>query len=373
MGDLLTLFGLVLGIITLESTIDVRTVSINRVTIAEEIRSEWGYTEDSIEQKLKDEAYLVTREARSYKRASRISTPNADGSIDKVARDAGVLRLLQRVQQGIGFLEYTVTGDILVDRGKVAMELRARRFDQQVIRARFERPKDQLDQLMRDAGWALVRLVDPHVACAALLRRSVKEGRPNPAAALRCIEEALPVVATPDRPWLLNLQGVTLAMLGRRGEAFTTFREALSLQPAFPQAWLNIGTMMAVDDRHQDAIKAYVTALSYGEGAEHGSEQTNAAALVMWALSLEKIGRGDEVVSKLREAFRADKSYDLPVRLLAERVPPDSREAAELEKIIAELSIPSGMLDWAPVYTDNLVGLMPLAAIFGTATTPVGR
>lgn len=373
MGDLLTLFGLVLGIITVESTIDVRTVSINRVTIAEGIRSEWGYTEDSIEQKLKDEAYLVMREARSYKRASRISTPNADGSIDKVARDAGVLRLLQRIQQGIGFLEYTVTGDILADRGKVKMELRAHRFDQQVIRARLERPKDQLDQLMRDAGWTLVRLVDPHIACAALLRRSVKEGQANPVAALRCIDEALPMVTTPDRPWLLNLQGVTLAMLGRHAEALATFREALSLQPEFPQAWLNIGTMLAADGRHQDAIKAYMTALSYGDSAEHGSEQTNSAALVMWALSLEKLGRGDEVVPKLREAFRADKSYDLPVRLLVERVAPDSREAAELRKIVAELSIPSGMLDWAPVYTDNLVGLMPVAAIFGTAATSVGR
>ena len=156
MGDLISLFGILFGIIGLESVLDDRPITISRITISEEISSHWGYTPESIEQKVKDEAYLVMRQARSFKHGTRISTPNADGSIDKIARDAGVLRLLQRVQKSAGLLEYIVTGDIVAEHGKALMELRARRSDEQVVRARFERPIDQLDSLLLDAGWVLV-------------------------------------------------------------------------------------------------------------------------------------------------------------------------------------------------------------------------
>lgn len=366
MGDLISLFGIVLGIIGLESTLDVRPVTISRITIAEEISGHWGYTPESIEQKVKDEAYLVMRQARSFKHGTRISTPSADGSIDHIARDAGVLRLLQRMQQSAGLLEYTVTGDIIAEHGQAVMELRARRFDQQVVRARFERPMDRLDALMRDAGWVLVRLVDPHIACAALLRRSLTQGRPEPEVTLRCTEEAMPAVMDGDRPWLLNLRGVALAMLGRNAEAGRIFREVLSIKPAFAPAWLNIGTVFAGEGRHADAIAAFSAAIRCAEDPRFA--QTRSAALVMWAVSLEKLGRPDEAVPKLREAFRADKTYDLPLRLLNQRVPPDSDEAKEIERLITELSVPTGHLDWEPVYTENIIGVNPIAIVGSTAT-----
>ena len=366
MGDLISLFGIVLAIIGLESSLDVRPVTISRITISEEIGGHWGYTPESIEQKVKDEAYLVMRQARSFKHGTRISTPNADGSIDKIAKDAGVLRLLQRTQQSAGLLEYVVTGDIVAEHGKALMELRARRFDQQVVRARFERPMDQLDELMRDAGWVLVRLVDPHIACAALLRRSLSEGRPEPAVTLRCTEEALPGVTDRDRPWLLNLRGVALAMLGRNSEAGRAFREALSFKPDFAPAWLNIGTVLAGDGRHEEAIEAFSAATRSADPLQFA--QSRSAAFVMWAMSLEKLGRAGEAVPKLREAFRADKSYDLPLRLLNQRIPPESDEAKEIDRIIAELSIPSGHLDWEPIYTENIVGVIPIVVVGSTAT-----
>ncbi|GHD56116.1 hypothetical protein GCM10017083_35850 [Thalassobaculum fulvum] len=366
MGDLISLFGIVLGIIGLESSLDVRPVTISRITISEAIGEHWGYTPASIEQKLKDEAYLVMRRARSFSRGTRISTPNADGSIDKIARDAGVLRLLQRVQQSVGLLEFTITGDIVAEHGKALMELRARRSDQQVVRARFERPMDQLDQLMRDAGWVLVRLVDPQVACAELLRRSLMEGRPDPVETLRCAEEALPTVTDSDRPWLLNLRGVALAMLHRDQEAGRAFLDVLSISPDFAPAWLNLGTVLAGNGRHRDAIEAFDAAIRHAAPAEFA--QTRSAAFVMWAISLEKQGRPDEAVPKLRQAFRADRTYDLPLRLLRQRIPPDSAEEKEIDRMIAELSVPTGHPDWDPIYTENIVGVMPIVVVGSTAT-----
>lgn len=367
MGDLLSLFGILFGIIGLESGLDIRPVTISRITISEEISGHWGYTPESIEQKLKDEAYLVMRRARSFNQGTRISTPNADGSIDKIAHDAGVLRLLQRIQQSVGLLEYTVTGDIVAEHGKALMELRARRSDQQVIRARFERPVDQMDLLMRDAGWVLVRLVDPQIACAGLLRRSLMEGRPNPTATLRCADEALPVATASDRPWLLNLRGVALAMMDRDAEAGQTFRDVLSIRPGFAPAWLNIGTLLAVDGRHDEAIKAFAKAIRYTDSGE--LTQTRSGAFVMWAMSLEKLGRKDEAVPKLREAFRADKTYDLPLRLLKRRIPAQSDEARDIDRIIAALSATTADLDSDPIYTENIVGVMPVVVV-GPAAAP---
>ncbi len=365
MGDLITLFGLVIGIIAAESTLDIRAVTINRITISDDISGQWGNTEETLEQKLKDEAYLVMRQARAYEHGSRISTPNADGSIDRVARDAGILRLLQRAQQSLGFLEFTVTGDVFAERGKAVVELRARRYDQQVLRAHMERPMDQMDGLMRDAGWALVRMIDPHIACAALLRKSLLDEKPDPATTLQCIDEAMPVVTDPDRHWLLNLRGVTLTMLGRRTEAFQAFRAALEADRTFGQAWLNVGMLAAAEGRHAEAIQAYRTAIE--SAAPRGAEQRNAAAAALWAISLEKLGRKDEALIKLREAFRADRNYDLPLRLLIERLPADSAEADDARKILATLDAASNKPDRYVGFTDNIAGMMPVKAFFGEA------
>jgi len=225
---------------------------------------------------------------------------------------------------------------------------------------------DQLDQLMRDGGWAIVGMVDPHDACAALLRRSILMKQPNLTATMQCIDIALTAVSRNDRPWLYNLRGVSQTMLGQRWDAFNSFREAVTLEPNFAQAWLNIGILMAAEGRHEDALKTYAEALRVQRRS-----QTRAAIHTMWALTLEQQGRGAEALSKLREAVRANMYYDLPVRLLLERLPEDSAEAGELRKIItAEMSAATGEFDWDTVYTDDLVGVMPVSALFPRRPAP---
>lgn len=361
-SDIISLFGVVLAILTAESSFDIRPVTINRITMSEEIEKHWGYTVESIEQKLKDEAYLVTRQARSYDHSTRISTPNADGSIDRVAREAGLLRLLQRLQQTFGFLEYTVTGDMLVERGKATLELRARRRDDQVIRATLERPMDQLDFLMRDAGWALIRLIDPHVACAAILRRTALEGKPDVEATLACIDGALPTASDPDRPWLLNLKGVALTLLERRSEAFQTFRDSLTQDPQFAHAWLNIGALLAADGREQDALRAAETALRNA-----GTKEEKSDALTLTALAQERQGRTGEALDTLREAFRADRNAQLPLQLLLERLPADSAEAREIGAMLKSLSEAVPTADSAPYNPDTLLGAMPVKTLLSRA------
>lgn len=361
-GDIISLFGVFLAILTAESSFDIRPVTINRITMSEEIEKHWGYTAESIEQKLKDEAYLVTRQARSYDHSTRISTPNADGSIDKVARDAGVLRLLQRMQQTFGFLEYTVTGDLLVERGKATMELRARRRDDQVIRATLERPMDQLDFLMRDAGWALIRLIDPHVACAAVLRRTALQDKPDAGATLACIESALPTASDSDRPWLLNLKGVALTLLERRGEAFDAFRASLAQDPGFAHAWMNIGALLAAEGREQDALRAAEIALRNA-----GTNEEKSDALTLAALSLERLGRTSEALEKLRDAFRADRNAHLPLNLLLERLTADSAEARDIGEMLKALSSAPQTADTSPYNPDTLLGAMPVKALLSPA------
>lgn len=364
MVDILSIFGVVLAIIGAESTLDIRPVTINRIPISEEIGQHWGYSTESIEQKLKDEAYLVMRQARSYRHSTRISTPNADGSIDKVAREAGVLRLLQRLQQTFGFLEYTVTADLLVERGKAMIELRARRRDDQVMRATLERPMDQLDFLMSDAGWALVRLIDPHVACAAILRRTGLANKPDAEGTLRCVDATLRSASDLDLPWLLNLKGVALTLLDRRGEAFEAFRRALNENPRFAEAWLNIGALFMADGREDDAIRASEKARQLSSG----DEETESAALTLWALALERLGRQDEALAKLREAFRTDKNAELPLTLLLERLPRESPEANEVLAIRTRLSSLPQTVDSVPYTPDTLLGAMPVKALLDTQT-----
>ena len=365
-GDLTAIVLSLLTIMGVESALDSRTVAIHRVSVAGPVSSSWGAHADALEEKLKDEAYRVMREAYSRKEPARISTPNADGSVESLARGVGLQRLMIRLQQATGNLEYAVTAEILVEKEKAILEIRAKRYDKQVVRARVERPMDQLNELIEDGGWALVRLFDPHIACAAVLRRSMEEGRVQPGRTLDCVNNAIPTSTEADRPWLYNLQGVGLTLQGRRAEAIKSFAHALKLEPDFSLPLLNLGVLLAANGQHEEAIKAYETV--FRKRLRSDAPQIHAAAYAMWALSLEKLGRSAETLPMLRKAIRTDLAYDLPPRLLLERLPSDSAEAGELRKIIAELGDTSGDSDWKPVYTDNLVGVMPLKDLFADAT-----
>lgn len=107
---------------------------------------------------------------------------------EALAQSLQMLPMLRYIQSQIGAVEHSVGGDIVQGSGnRFAMRLLVRTGTTTIL-ASFERPGGEEEALFEDAGFAIVRVIEPAVACAALLLRSVSAGAPNPAGAEHCLE-----------------------------------------------------------------------------------------------------------------------------------------------------------------------------------------
>ena len=66
---------------------------------------------------------------------------------------------------------------------------------------------------------------------------------------------------------------------GKLAEAEEGYRRSLALRPAFPEAWFNLGVVLAGQDRQHDAYRAYVKAAALKEGFYEAHREAGLAAL----------------------------------------------------------------------------------------------
>lgn len=96
---------------------------------------------------------------------------------------------------------------------------------------------------------------------------------------------------------LFNL-GVLLGDLGRAAEAADCYRQALSLNPGFAQAAINLG-------RQLEAMGDIDAALDTWQRAEHALQAQGEAGIELRLMALNSIGRVAETVRRYEEAERA--------------------------------------------------------------------
>jgi tetratricopeptide (TPR) repeat protein len=349
-----------LGLLIGEVAFDSRTVSLQSVSVPGSVASQ-GYSADVAQQRITSAALAVVRDARTYSVAQHVQSANSQGPVELIATYLGMKPLLEATQQAVGGLEYRVAADIVTERSQLVLRMRATRFDGRVTTARVSSPPDQIEQLLADGGFMLLRLVDPQVACSAVLRRSASLGSADWAGTARCIEESLDAAGREDKMWLYNLLGVARVLGGDGAGALSAFRSALEIEPDFSPALLNLGILLATSNRHEDALRAYRTVFRRRSTAD--SPQTYAATRTMMAMSLERLGREAEALVQLRRAIRAAPHYTLPQLLLLARVPEGSAEAEELRRMIAQAGGRNAEHPRMQIYTDNLLGMMSLGAL----------
>ncbi len=360
LNNLLNTVVLAVGLLTAELALDSRTVSFESISIPASLASQ-GYTAEVAQQRITAAALSVVRDARTLAETHHVQSSNSDDPVELIARYLGVQPLLQVAQQAAGGLEYRIAADIVVERSALVLRMRASRYDGRVTSARVSRPPEEIEQLLADGGFMLMRLIDPHVACSAILRRSARAGTPDWDRTSRCVEASLPAAGPEDRTWLYNLLGVTRVLRHDRAGALTAFRSALEIEANFSPSLLNIGILLAGANRHEDAIRAYRTVFrhrTYGD-----SLQTYAATHTMMAVSLERLGRPQEALEQLRQAIRAVPDYLPPYLMLLERLPEGSREALAVRRAMAQIQTRTAQEGQADIFTENLLGMMPLSAL----------
>jgi tetratricopeptide (TPR) repeat protein len=327
-----------------------RTISMQGLTVPSGLTSQ-GYTSTVAQQRILSTTTELVRDAQTRTEAARIAMANRDGPVELLAGYLGVGPVLQAVQQSSGMLEYSVSGDIIQQGQELRLRLRVLRYDGRLEVASVAAPVNDVERLLQAGGFALLRMTDPHIACAAILRKSIRAGSPDLAGTLACVQDCLTNAGPEDRGWLYNLGGVVRTMAGDLAGATAYFRAALHDEPNFSPALLNLGILMARNGQDADAVQAFEQI--FRRQLRSDSLQTYAAALTMWARSLERLGQPDAATDRLRQAVRIDPQYRLARTLLLERLSPGP-EAIALRTGAPERT---GLQD---VYTDNILGVMPL-------------
>lgn len=351
---------LTVGLLAAEVTLDSRAVSFQSVNVPPALVAQ-GYSAEVAQQRIISGALAVVRDARTYREAQSVQSANSDDSVELIASYLGMRPLLQAAQQAAGGLEYKVAADIVAEPESFVLRMRVSRFDGRVVRARVARPKDQAEALLADGGFMLLRLIDPHVACSAILRRSASAGVPDVQQTIQCVEESLAASGDEDRTWLYNLLGVARVLGGETEGALSAFQSALRVDPEFSPSLLNLGILFAGADRHADALRAYAAVFRHrGVG---DSPQTYAATYAMRAMSLERLGRHREALDSLRRAIREDPGYYLPQQLLLARLPAATAEARALRRAITEVHLRNATNPQDQIYTDNLLGMLPITSL----------
>lgn len=99
--------------------------------------------------------------------------------------------------------------------------------------------------------------------------------------------------------WLVR--GVAARALGRFAEAEASYRHAIGLHAAFPEAWQNLGNLLSATGRAQEAVDAYRQA-----GALRTDPKERAALLVLLAGSAFSAGLVDDALVAMNEAVALD-------------------------------------------------------------------
>lgn len=155
-----------------------------------------GYTPAVIRGRIEIAMERLRRDAALPENRSLV-LQSGDSAGEVLAQELKVAPMLRYLQAQLGTVDHEVSGDIVLrpEEG-YAMRLVVRAQARTIV-ASFTRPGGEEEALFEDAGFAIVRAIDPVTACAAVLHRA------DPAAAESCLEAA-PRQADPARLALLR-------------------------------------------------------------------------------------------------------------------------------------------------------------------------
>ena len=97
------------------------------------------------------------------------------------------------------------------------------------------------------------------------------------------------------------LQGNVFKQMGRFDEAVVSYRDAISLNPDYMEAMVNLGTCLAALDAYPDAIESYQSALALAPNSPVIFNNLGTA--------LAEMGRHEDAVESYRKALGADAEY----------------------------------------------------------------
>jgi tetratricopeptide (TPR) repeat protein len=133
-------------------------------------------------------------------------------------------------------------------------------------------------------------------------------GAGDAAKAAACYDRALALF--PGNPVARFAYAGSLAALGRTDMAVKMYREALRLEPAYVEAWVNLGVLYREAKRYKEARPCYEQALKFAAPGDPVPEYS-------YAMLLERMGKTSDAASHYEAALRQNPGFESARRRLA--------------------------------------------------------
>lgn len=235
--------------------LDSRTVFIRSMDVPPMVKYA-GYDPYVIEDKISSKMIDIEQQAFARKSTRKLELEDGDSSIDLIAEYFDLTPLVRAFQQSGGFIAYVVEGYITKagDENQLKLQITAR--DGTETDVTVAAPKDKLDALMDDAAYAVLKVVEPEVVCAAKFQAAIRTKTALDEVEA-CIHDSMPEADASSRIWLTNLAGVVRFVQGDQDGAMEAFKRVLKWSPNFSPALINVGVLFALNGNYQDAVRAY--------------------------------------------------------------------------------------------------------------------
>lgn len=326
--------------------LDARTVFIKSIDVPVELWST-GFSSEVMEEELANAMLDIEREGRARASTRPLAIEAGTDPVALVTQYFGLTPLLEAFQQSGGFVAFAIDGYVTQADGSNVLQLDFAGRDGSDVSATVKRPLGDVPGLVRAGAEAIMRVVEPEPLCASYLSAALESGGGLDRAE-SCVRDTLPTAMPRDQVWLQNLAGVIGFLKGDQVGAMDRFRRALQMQRDFSPALLNVGVLLALNDRPAEAVKAYE--YLFADLDDGNGDRTYAAAYAEWAKSLAALGRTEEAAGALRRAIAVDPTYADSYAVLSGLLPP-GEEADRLRRRGEEVARTRDQL-----YTENLVG-----------------
>jgi tetratricopeptide (TPR) repeat protein len=158
----------------------------------------------------------------------------------------------------LGTVDTHVSGELsLADGGKMRLTIRDAESREAFTTKDYS--YSQYGDLVREAAWGLVRLVDPATMASFWFAREIKDNRFD--RTMREISNAIGSADDQTASRAFNLWGNILSKQGTYNQAILKYLRSISLAPKFSEVHTNLGDALYATGQYERALQEYRTAI----------------------------------------------------------------------------------------------------------------
>lgn len=215
--------------------------------------NEQGFTPEITAQWVMDEMLTIQKAATTRKEGQAIAPEWQQFDMDVPGSGLSISAIGQAVRESLGLTQRRIGGEVIATPSSYQMRIRL--SGSQITYASVEVEKGQIEQLIKLAAEEAVQRIDPFMF-ASYLHATKQIDRLDQA-----ITFSLSEGPKEDRPWALNLLGISQVEAQDLGAAKRSYLDAIEEDEDFALAYYNLSNLYAMERNYQQTLDYYLTAI----------------------------------------------------------------------------------------------------------------